>query len=54
MNILGHQHRSEDSAIQGDAAPEAGKVIVEIGLVVALHLALALAVALTLNALGGA
>jgi hypothetical protein len=53
MRLLG-QPRLEHSAIDLDAKPRAHDVIVEIGLVVAVHLAFALAVAFTLNSFGGA
>jgi hypothetical protein len=52
MKLFDQLRRSESSALRLDGAPQAGDVIIEIGLVLAVHLAFALAVGLTLNALG--
>jgi hypothetical protein len=52
MRLFNQQRRLERSVPQVEGAPSAGDVIVEIGLVVALHLAFALAVTLTLNGYG--
>ena len=50
MRLVGQQSSNREALPL--EAPQAGDVVVEIGLIVALHLALALAVALTLNAFG--
>ena len=54
MSSSGQQRHFECSASPLEVAPSASEMMVEIGLVVALHLAFALAVVLSLNAFGGA
>ena len=51
MRLLDRLH-PQHPAVQVEDAPLAHEVLLEIGLVLAVHLALALAVALTLGTLG--
>jgi hypothetical protein len=52
MRLFNHIRRSDQPPLQLDTMPHVREVIVEIGLVLAVHLAFALAVALALNAFG--
>jgi hypothetical protein len=52
MRLFGHTDRTERPALPAEATPQAADVAIEIGLVLAVHLALAVAVVLTLNACG--
>ena len=52
MRLFNHIGRSQEPAFQFDVAPRLADVVVEIGLVLALHLAFALGVVLTLSAFG--
>jgi len=52
MRLLGHEHGTEWSALELEALPRAREVIVDIGFVMAVHLAFAVAVVLTLDAFG--
>jgi len=49
MRLFGQQRRAEWSALKLETSPQAGEVIVEIGLVLAAHLAIALLVCLVVG-----